>query len=93
MSMLLVVRVDEGPPEEDGQDHREHDDLLERTRIERAEALDQAHADGTTERHREAGQPAEHRRDEALEADQEAGVVVDGGGRRDQQAGQRADEG
>ncbi|MDG0835913.1 TonB family protein, partial [Pelomonas saccharophila] len=36
---------DEGPPQQHGEDDREHDDLLERAGIEGAEALDQAHAD------------------------------------------------
>ena len=44
-------------------------------------------------RRRIAGEAAEDRGDEALQADQEAGVVEDGRRRPDQQARERADEG
>ncbi len=73
-------------------DQREDDHFLVGARPERRVRLEQADQQRAQRRHRIAREPADDGADEALESDQEAGVVVDRRDRRDQDAGQRADQ-
>ena len=69
----------ERTPQQHGDDQREHDHFLERAGPERRERLDQADQQRAGGGNRVARQAADDRADEALQADEEAGVVVDGG--------------
>ena len=73
-------------------DQREHQHVLERTGPKRRERFEQANHDGAAGSQRVRGQATDDGSNKALEADQEAAVVIDGGQRRHQQAGQRADQ-
>src|ERR1700748_503233 len=92
-SLFLVARaVLEASPQQHGDDHGEHDHLLEGARVEGAEALEQPDEERADRAGRVAREAAEDRGDEALEADQEAGVVEERGRGPDQEAGERAHE-
>jgi hypothetical protein len=66
------VAVLERAPEEHRDDEGEDDHLLEGAGVERAEALEHADHQRAERRRRIAGEAAEDRGDEALQADQEA---------------------
>src|SRR5213075_776060 len=94
---LLLIFLDmpraQRQPDERRDDDGEDDRLLEGARPERRISLQQSERHGADDGERIARHPAEDRADETLEADEEAGVVIDGGDRRNQDAGKRADEG
>ena len=74
-------------PQQDRDQQREDDDVLERAALKRREALQNADADRAERRQRIAGHAAHDGADEGLEAEQEAGIVEDRIDRRDQDAG------
>jgi len=80
-------------PEQDGNDQGEDDHFLEGAGVERRIGFEQADQDGAQGSQRVGREAADDGPDEALEADQETGVVVDRGDRRDQDAGEGADGG
>jgi hypothetical protein len=77
--VLLVVDVLRGQRlvEQHRNDQREHDDFLVGRGVEGGIGFEQADQDRAGRRQRIGGQAADDGADEALEADQEAGVVVD----------------
>src|SRR4051812_14274940 len=83
MSMLLRHPVHKRSPKQDRNDGTEDDRFLVRTRPEGAERLQQSDDHRARHGSRKARQPGEHCSDKPLEADQEAGVVVERGGRPD----------
>src|SRR5688572_23519567 len=87
LTSMLLVRVtgSQRAPQQHRQDDGEHDHFLECAGPERAEGLDHADRQRTDQRARITGQAADHAGHEALQANQEAGVVEDGGGRPDQE--------
>ncbi len=87
----VMRRNIEPAPQHDRDDRGEDDRLLQRARIERAEGFDQSDDDGADRGQRIADETADHRTDEALQADDQAGVVIDRRGRRDQDAGDGGD--
>ena len=72
-------------------DRREHDDFLESAGVEGGIGFEQADQNGAEGGDRVGGEAADDGADEAFEADQEAGVVVNGGDRRNQDAGEGTD--
>src|SRR5690606_24691852 len=84
MSFILMRIGGQRAPDQHRNEQRENDDLLEVAGEERGERLDEPDADRRHRRDREAGKAADDRCDETLEADEEAGVVVDRRDRRDQ---------
>src|SRR4051812_7164861 len=93
---LLLIFLDlpraQRQPDERRDDDGEDDRLLEGARPERRISLQQSEHQGADDGERIARHAAEDRADETLETDEEAGVAIDGGDRRNQDAGERADE-
>ena len=87
-----MVKGGERAPHQHRDDQGEDDHLLERARPERRERLEHSEDDRAEHRERVARHAAEDRADESLQPDQEARVVVDRRGGRDQDARDRADE-
>ena len=80
----------EAAPQQHGNDQREHDHFLEPARPERRERFEQADEQCARRGERIADEPADDRADEALEADEEPGIVIDRRDGADQHAGERA---
>ncbi|KAH0445248.1 hypothetical protein KCU90_g497, partial [Aureobasidium melanogenum] len=93
VSLLFLFRVRAGQtsPQQHRDDQREHDHFLVSARPERRIRLQQTDEDRTRGSQRIADQAADNRPHEALQTDQEAGVVVDGGQGCDEDAAQRTE--
>src|SRR6218665_79025 len=79
-------------PEQDGNDERENDDILEGAGPEGRVGFDETDEQRAAGRQRIGGKTADDGGNEGLEADQEAGVEIDRRHWRDEQAGNRADQ-
>ena len=90
---LIDVTGSQRAPEQDRNDQREDDHFLEGAGIEGGIGLQQADQNGAEGGKRIGGQTADDGADKALEADQEAGVVVNGGDRGNEHPGKGTDSG
>src|SRR6478752_9787157 len=89
--LVLQMRGAQRAPNQNRQDDREDEHFLIRAPPEGGKGLDQADAERGKRGDGVTREPADNRGDEALEADQEAAVVIDRCDRRDENAGDRAD--
>src|SRR5262249_29168135 len=81
----------EPAPQHHRNDGRVDDRVLERARVEGGKRFQEADHDAAERGERVADEPAHHGADEALEADDQSGVVIDGGRGTDENPGDRRD--